>query len=114
MNRRQKLRGLDRLIFIRGKYLRLQFALELDKRDASAIEKANRKMAKRIDDLRSQLHDDWAGSADSTTRDLQNLNNRLQTSIREIERGVNVAENIVKAVAYVDRVLAITAKLLGA
>ena len=113
MNRRQKLRILDRLIFIRGKYLRLQFALELDKQDSSAIEKANRQLAKRIDDMRRHLHDDWVGSAKELTTDLQKINTRLQTSIREIERHVSIADNIVKAVGYVDTVLVLTAKLLG-
>ena len=112
MNRRAKLQILDRLIFIRGKYLRLEFTLELNGEDASAIKKANKRWAKRIDDIRRQLHDDWAGSATKLTSELRTISRRVQTSIRAIEKRANVPGHIVKAIAYVDRVLELTGKLL--
>jgi hypothetical protein len=113
MNRRAKLQILDRLIFIRGKYLKLEFTLELNDEDASAIRNANKRLAKRIDDVRRQLHDDWAGSATKLTSELRAISTRVQTSIRAIEKRSNVPEHIVKAVGYVDRVLELTGRLLN-
>ena len=44
MNRCQKLDILDRLIFIRGKYLKLEFMLKLDDEDATTIEDATARL----------------------------------------------------------------------
>jgi hypothetical protein len=113
MNRRAKLEIIDRLIFIRGKYLRLAFALELGGEDAAKIRQADKRLAKRIEDVRRQLHDDWSGSAPRLTVELRKISSRVQASIRSIEKRANVPEQIIKAVGYVDRVLELTGRLLG-
>ena len=114
MTRRDKLLILDRLIFLRAKYLKLELTLELDRQDPSPIRKANRKLAREIDSIRGQLHDDWFGSARRVTAELRAVNTRLQKSIRDIDRKIDTARNVVKAAGYVDRVLAIVGRLLGA
>ncbi len=113
MNRRAKLQILDRLIFIRGKYIKLEFTLELNGEDATAIRRSNKRLAKRIDDIRRQLHGDWAGSATKLTSELRTISRRVQTSIRAIEKRTHVPGHIVRAVGYVDRVLELTGRLLG-
>jgi hypothetical protein len=113
MNTDAKLQIIDRLIFIRGKYLRLGFTLELGGEDTTKIRQAEKRLAKRIDDIREQLHDDWSGSATTVTSELRVISRRVQTSIRAIEKRADVPAHIVKAVSYVDRVLQITGRLLG-
>jgi len=113
MNRCQKLDILDRLIFIRGKYLKLEFMLKLDDEDATTIEDATARLAGRIEDIRTQLHDRWSGSANRTTAELRKISRRLQKVIRTIDTETDVAESILKAVGYVDDVLRITGRILG-
>ena len=112
MDSAAKLQILDRLIFLRGKYLKLEFTLALKKKDTTQITGANRRLAKRIDELREQLHDNWTGDTEELAAKLRAVSNRLQASIRKIERNVDVARNIVKTVGYVDVVLELTGKLL--
>jgi hypothetical protein len=113
MNREAKLQIIDRLIFIRGKYLRLAFTLELSGEDATKIRRAEKCLAKRIDDIRGQLHDDWSGSAATLTAELRAISRRVQASIRAIDKRADVPRHIVKAASYVDRILVLTGRLLG-
>ncbi len=61
--------------------------------------------------LSNALWEDWIGDAATVTKNMQAATDNVSRSVKAIRSNVNTAQNIVKALGYLDRVIAIAAKL---
>ena len=120
MNDEEKLQGFDeqlktlnKLVATHNKGLKLEFALILRNEDHSTVKEANDRLAKKIDKLRAKLHAEWVQSAKEVRREIIIANGQIEKAIRAIEKRVKIAENIVKAVGYIDRVVETASRLLS-
>lgn len=78
---------------------------------ADQIAAKAKKLSDAIDTLLGQVMRDWVVETEAVVGDIDQANVSLQSSIQEIQNGINVAQNIVKALGYVDDVVAIAAKI---
>lgn len=68
-------------------------------------------LSDQIDNLLSQLMSGWIGTANKILGDITKANAAIQSTIRDIQNDVHVAENIVKAIGYVDDIVVIASKI---
>jgi len=61
--------------------------------------------------LSKALWEDWIGDAATVKRNMQAATDNVNQSVKDIQSNVNTAQNIVKALGYLDQVIAIAAKL---
>jgi hypothetical protein len=113
MTMKEKLALLRQLNATRSKTLHLELELEAHEEDATAVVVAKAKLDKQIEVLRKALHGEWQGRAAQIQDELSAANGRLQATIRDIEKDMNRAEKIVKAVGQVDDIIAKAKALLG-
>ncbi len=109
----EKLKTLNALVSSHNKALKLEFALMLQNEDYSALQEANNRLAKTIDAFRGKLHDEWVESAEAIRKDISAANRRLQEAIKEIEKKIKTAQNVVKAIGYIDRIVESASKVLA-
>ena len=116
MNLRDKVDLYNLLLSALSKGVKLAAILsEQGKQDDRArVEKKNNTLAGRAADLRRGIQREWNGRAAAIADEIRSHNRRLQDQIREIERELQNAERIVKALGYLDDVIAIAGRLLGA
>jgi DNA repair exonuclease SbcCD ATPase subunit len=101
----QKLALLRRLNSARSKALHLELELASHEEDATAVTKAKQKLDEQIEALRKQLHDDWRGKAAQVETDLAGAVSKLQAAIRDVEKDVDRAQKVVKAVGFIDEMV---------
>lgn len=75
--------------------------------EADTVSKKTKNLSKQIDKLLGQLIDDWNGSTDQVIKSIRNNNASLQKSMNQIQEKIEVADNIVKAIGYIDTALKI-------
>jgi len=109
----EKLRALNTLIATQNKGLRLESMLMLQNMDPTKVQKTNGRLAKKIEEVRKKLHDEWVESADDIRSEVTIANGQIEKAIKAIEKRVKIAENIVKAVGYIDRVVETASRLLA-
>jgi len=109
----EKLRALNTLIATQNKGLRLESMLMLQNMDPTKVQKANSRLAKKIEEVRKKLHDEWVESADDIRSEVTIANGQIEKAVKAIEKRVKIAENIVKAVGYIDRVVETASRLLA-
>ena len=103
----------DRLRLIRDKFERLYSSLLRQKKieEAEQIKSKTRELTKHIETLSGQVMDDWIEDAESVSDKLRKANDRILENIREIKKSEKVAENIVKLIGHLDKVLEIAIAL---
>lgn len=109
----EKLKTLNTFVATHSKGLKLEYALMLQNKDSTTVQKANSRLAKKIDQLRGKLHDEWAQSTDDIRKEIIIANGQIEKAIKAIEKRVKIAENIVKAVGYIDRAVETASRLLS-
>ena len=102
-----KLDLLDRMNATLGKVtnaqIRLQLAGETDL--ARKMDGKRRALLRQIDLLRGQVLDSWTHSAGELDDKLRKANRMVQTRIRNIRKGVDVANNAIRIIDQIDRTL---------
>ncbi|MGD0073091.1 MAG: hypothetical protein ABSD31_01975 [Candidatus Binataceae bacterium] len=61
--------------------------------------------------LSNALWKDWIGDAATVKKNMQAATRNVNQSVKNIQSNVNTAQNIVKALGYLDQAVAIAAKL---
>jgi hypothetical protein len=61
--------------------------------------------------LSNALWTDWIGDAATVKKNLQSITDNVNQSVKDIQSNINTAQNIVKALGYLDQAIAIAAKL---
>jgi ubiquinone biosynthesis protein UbiJ len=87
----------------------LRFKGEGDEADKVA-QKAS-ELSNQIDTLLAQVLDDWLGQTDAIIQGIKKSNTSLQQSIRKIQQGVKTTENLVKAIGFLDDLIAIATQI---
>ncbi len=114
MTRKQTRQIQQDLLKAYSKAVDLEFALLHKERTAEAAEAKARanKLRGCIDALRATLWGSWRGQAASLTDELRANNARLQASIRKLEQTVGTAQDVTKALGYVDKAIATAVRIL--
>ncbi|MFZ3091163.1 MAG: hypothetical protein WA240_11145 [Nitrospirota bacterium] len=76
------------------------------------LERRKNRLKIEIDGLLRDLYATWIGDAAQLENKLTNTNKELNSCIAEIEKDINFAQNIVKALGYVDDVIKVAADLV--
>ena len=106
---------IDTFLVTKKKGSRLQITLRFQGRKAEADEvgKQNKRLSSSIDKLIAQSMRQWRGSASQIIADRKKGNAKLQASIKDIKVKKKVAENVVKALGYIDDAIETAAKLVA-
>lgn len=65
-----------------------------------------------IDGLLRDLYHHWIGDANALKKELKESNKGVDAAVKDIERKIKTAENIVKALGYIDKAIEIAAGLV--
>lgn len=105
---------IDALLESKRKGFRLEISLRFQGKNAEAdkVKAKTRKLSRTMDNLLSQAMQSWLGNATVLRQTMTKTNANLQASIRDIKKKIEVAENIVKAIGYLDDAIKLAAKLL--
>jgi hypothetical protein len=99
----------------RNKGDELEIELLIAGRDAEAgqVREATDRLSKQIRRLITAAKKSWRGQADALLKDMKKRNASLQAAIRDIKKKIKIAENVVKAVGFVDDAVEVAAKALA-
>jgi hypothetical protein len=84
-----------------------------DDESRQLIEAKNEQLAKQAASLRKGIQLKWNGRATELREQIRSHNTRLQDQIRDIEKQIKTAERVVKALGYIDDLIALARKLLA-
>ena len=114
-SRTAKGRALRSLARTKEKAQRLEFTLRLQGQEdqAGEVDSQTHELAKQIDQLIKEAMTEWLGNAAKIEAELRANNDKLQRSIRNIQRNVQTANNIAKAISYIDDAVSIAGRLLS-
>ena len=82
--------------------------------EADAVKETTSALTVQIDTLLSQLINEWLASSVGVVEDIRDGNAKLQRAINKVSRGVDTAQNVVKAIGFIDEAVVIAAKLAAA
>lgn len=107
---------IDRLLVTKQKSNRLEMTLRFKGQvnEANEVQKKTKKLNKQIDILLGQLIDEWLADSRGVIKDLVQGNANLQRSLAKIKRGVQTAQNLVKALGFIDDAIVIASKFVAA
>jgi len=112
--RSDKMDIIDNLQITLQKAQRLRMTLRLHHNDAEVnkVEAKMRALKGQIDALVAAAMDDWKGSATTVMTEIRAANTGLQSSIRDIQKSVQTAQRITKALGQLDAVIDKAKKLI--
>lgn len=110
-NKLELIHGLERTMS-KGHRLVLTLRFQGRTQEARRVEARAKKLSKHIDKLMAAAMDDWLGSATQLKLRLARSNNRIQYSLREIQKKKDVAANVVKIIGHLDDVIQLAADLV--
>lgn len=82
--------------------------------EANQISEKTTELSDKIDELLGRVMDEWTGEAEKIDSSISKANASLQKTIRDIQNDLKIAENVVKAVGFVDDVIVIASKIAAA
>ena len=84
--------------------MRLRFAG--DASNADLVREKHDELRDEIDLLRGRVADRWAHDAERIRDRIRQENTKVQTSIRNIQKKINIAQNVTKVIGQIDDALA--------
>ena len=81
--------------------------------EAKGVAEKAAALSTQIDVLLGQMMNEWLGEGLSIIEDIKRTNVSLQASIRQIEQGLNLANNLARALGFIDDALNIGRRLLS-
>lgn len=111
----EKEKFLASLMDMRRKGQRTEVNLRFQQETARAdqVKEANKRLTGQIDDQEGELMHDWLGSATNAMTELGKKSKGIDTVIADIKKKVKIAENVVKAIGFIDDAVAIAKKALA-
>ena len=97
----------------RVNYLKIKAEEKNQPDTAAQFERRKSRLKNEIDGLLRDLYASWIGDAAQLTTKLTASNKDLNACIADIEKDIKFAENVVKALGYVDDVIKIAADLVS-
>ena len=107
---------ISRLLVINQKAHILATSLRFKGQDEEAekVTQKAKELSEQIDHLLGQVMDEWLGQAESIRQEIQKANASLQASIRQIGNEVNILQNVVRAIGFIDDVIQIASRIAAA
>jgi Skp family chaperone for outer membrane proteins len=96
-----------------GQIAEVSLRLQQKESDADRMRDANAQLAAEIDSLQEQLMQEWLANAKTVIADLGKRTDALDEAVDRIKRKVKVAENVTKAVGFLDDAVVIAKKALA-
>lgn len=95
---------ITRMITSLGKLSNIEARLRWsgDTTSADQIKVKHDELRDQIDILRGRVADQWTKGTAQIEEGIRKANTRVQTSIRDIQRNIKVAENVVKVIGQVN------------
>ena len=84
--------------------MRLRFSGDTD--GADQIQEKHDELRDAIDRLRGRVADQWAHETEAIREGIRKANAKVQASIRNIQRRINIAQNVTKVIDQIDDALA--------
>lgn len=78
---------------------------------ADEVKTHGKELSRKIDLLIKESISDWLGEAEDIISSVKMTNEKIQRSIRGIQKDVKVAENVVKIVGFIDDIVKIVATI---
>ena len=105
---------IDTLLETKRKGHRLQITLKFQNNltKAKTVGDKCRTLSSKIDKLIAQSMRQWLGSASKIIAERKKGNTKLQATINDIKKKKNIANNVVKAVGFIDDAIEAAAKLI--
>ena len=105
---------LDRLsvCYNRTNYLKALCEEQALTDEAARLDRRKARLKLEIDGLLLDLYQDWMGDAQKLKGKLDESNKAVDKAVKDIEQKIQTAENIVKAIGYIDDVIEIAADLV--
>ena len=91
--------------------LELSLLFEGKTDEANEVAEKAKDLSKQIDVLLGQAMAEWQGQGQAVIQEITKANTALQTSIRNIDKGIGRAQNLVKAFGLIDDAVALSAKI---
>ncbi len=95
-----------------GSDLEVELLLKGKNEEAKKVRKKTDELVAENKALIADLMKEWLGTVGEIEGNLQNINAGLKAVIQDIKKDIEIAENVVKAVGYIDDVTGIATKLL--
>jgi hypothetical protein len=92
-------------------YLKMWCDQNQDQTNSNNYEQRLKKLNAAYTKLSKALWQDWIGDAAAVKKNLQAATDNVNQSVKNVQSNVNTAQNIVKALGYLDQAIAIAAKL---
>ena len=99
---------IARMISSLGELTNVEARLRLagDTALANGIGEKHDELREVIDTLRAEVADEWTADAAEIGEEISKANAKVQASIRDIQKRINVAENVVKIIGQIDNAVA--------
>jgi len=111
----EKLSLLDGLTACRRQSQLAEVSLRLEGHatEADRIRDKTADLSKQIDGLMAKMMNEWQGQAAACVTDVGTCTAALEQTVNDIKKQVKIAQNVVKAVGFVDDAVAIAKKALA-
>ena len=97
----------------KGDELEIELLLKGRTAEAKKVREATDRLSKQIRKLINAAKKIWRGQAQALEKDMRKRNANLQGTIRDIKKKVKIAQNVVKAVGFIDDAVALAAKVMA-
>jgi hypothetical protein len=91
--------------------LHLRFQNKPD--EADKIWEGNARLSTEIDILIGRMMEEWTGRADTSIKRLTAANTKLEAAVADIKKQLEIAQNVVKVVGFLDEAVTIAKKVLA-
>jgi sugar-specific transcriptional regulator TrmB len=82
--------------------------------DAEEVKAKNTELSEKVDNLLSNIMKDWIDdTALGVAKELQKINRKIQDTISDIKKDIEIAKNVVKILSYLDEAIKFAIGLLG-
>lgn len=90
----------------------IKLLLKRKPEEANEVKNHGKELSRKIDRLIAQAMSDWGVEAELIIADVKSTNRKIQRSISDINKDVNVARNVVKIVGFIDDVVEIVSAIV--
>lgn len=104
---------LDSLLAIQyqGQLAVIHLKLHNETAQADKVRECTERLSEEIDILLIKMMDEWLAMASTVTQQLVDATSNIATAIVDIKKQIQIAQNVVKVLGYLDDVVAIARKL---
>jgi hypothetical protein len=78
--------------------------------DAEKIWEGNARLSMEIDILIGRMMEEWLGAANNAISDLTAANAKIEATVADIKKQIQIAQNVVKVIGFLDDAVAIAKK----